>query len=189
MHSSIQLTPEERNALLDCYRSHPDPQRRLRAHIVLLLAQSLTWAAIAAVLFCSSRTIARWNQRFRRGRVTALLGRPRGAPTRLGYRWVQVVVGWITTQTPRAFGFLRSRWCCEVVAVLLWQLHDLEVSRETIRRHLHAADIVWRRPRPVLHRQDPERAAVLAGLRELLLHLPDDETAVFEDEVDVNLNP
>jgi transposase len=41
----------------------------------------------------------------------------------------------------------------------------------------------------VLRRRDPDRAAKLAALRELLHELPDDETAVFADEVDVNLNP
>lgn len=189
MKFSIQLTADERNALLDHYRADPDPQVRLRAHIILLLAQGLPWATVAAVLFCSSRTIARWKDRFRHSRVAGLFGRPRGAPARRARGWVAVMVGWVTTKTPRAFGFLRSRWCCEVVALLLWRLHRLDVSRETVRRHLHQADIVWRRPRPVLHRADPERAAILADLRRLLLDLPDDETAVFEDEVDINLNP
>jgi transposase len=41
----------------------------------------------------------------------------------------------------------------------------------------------------VLRRQDPRRDEVLQGLRRLLLELPDDETVVFQDEVDVNLNP
>jgi transposase len=189
MPCSIQLTADERNTLLDCSRSDPDPQLRLRAHIVLLLAAGYTWAVVTAVLFCSRRTIARWQRRFRAGRVEALLGRPRGAPVRLGPRWVQVLVGWVTAQTPRAFGLLRSRWCCEALALLLGRLHGIAVSRETVRRHLHRADIVWRRPRPVLQRRDPEREAALAGLRQLLLNLPDDETAVFEDEVDINLNP
>ncbi len=189
MNFSIQLTAAERNTLLDCYRADPDPQLRLRAHIVLLLAAGLTWATITTVLFCSSRTIARWKRRFAHGRVEGLLGRPRGAAARLGPRWLALVVGWVTEQTPRAFGFLRSRWCCEVVALLLWRRHRLDVSRETIRRHLHQADIVWRRPRPVVRRADPDREQVLAGLRRLLRDLPDDETAVFEDEVDVNLNP
>jgi transposase len=189
MPCSIQLTDDERNTLLDCYRSDPDPQLRLRAHLVLLLAAGYTWAVIAAVLFCSRRTIARWKGRFQEGRVAALLGRPRGAPARLGPRWAQVLVGWVTAQTPRAFGFLRSRWCCEALALLLWRLHRLDVSRETVRRHLHRAGIVWRRPRPVLRRQDPDREQILAGLRRLLLDLPQDETAVFEDEVDINLNP
>jgi transposase len=189
MNFSIRLTADERNSLLDCYRCDPDPQLRLRAHIVLLLAAGYTWATIAAVLFCSSRTIARWKNRYHRGGVDALLGQPRGAPGRLGPGWVALLVGWATEQAPRAFGFLRSRWCCEALALLLWQRHRIAVSRETVRRHLHRAGLAWRRPRPVLRRVDPDRAAVLAGLRRLLRELPDDETAVFQDEVDVNLNP
>jgi putative transposase len=100
-----------------------------------------------------------------------------------------VIVGWVTQRTPRAFGFLRSRWSCELVALLLWRQHRLDVSRETVRRLLHQADVVWRRPRPVLERRDPRREAIYQELRQLLLHLPDDETVVFQDEVDVQLNP
>ena len=65
----------------------------------------------------------------------------------------------------------------------------MDVSRETVRRWLRSEDIVWRRPRPVLERQDPQREAKVQELRQLLLTLPEDETAVFEDEVDLNLNP
>jgi hypothetical protein len=49
--------------------------------------------------------------------------------------------------------------------------------------------LVWRRPRPVVRRRDPDRAAGLAALRELLHRLPADETAVFMDEVEVHTNP
>jgi hypothetical protein len=67
--------------------------------------------------------------------------------------------------------------------------YRLAVSRETVRRWLHREGLVWRRPRPVLRRQDPEREAILAELRALLRDLPADETVVFQDEVDINLNP
>ena len=189
MSSSISLRPDERKTLLHYYRHHADPALRLRAHLILLLADGCTWAVIAAFCYCSSRTIARWHGRFQQGRVTALLGLPCGRRPRFLVGWMGVVVGWVTQLTPRAFGFLRSRWCCEVLMLLLWRVHRLDVSRETVRRWLHRADIVWRRPRPVLRRRDPQREVILAGLRGLLLHLPEDETVVFEDEVDINLNP
>jgi putative transposase len=48
---------------------------------------------------------------------------------------------------------------------------------------------VWRRPRPTIRPKDPNREAKLRALRALLKSLPADETAVFMDEVDVNLNP
>jgi transposase len=148
MNASITLTAAERKTLLDYYRAHPDPQLRLRAHLVLLLADGYAWATIAAVLYCSSRTSARWKDRFQQGRLDALRGRPRGAPGRFTARWITLVVGWVTTLTPRAFGFLRSRWCCDLVVLLLGRLHHLDVSRETIRRWLQQADLVWCRTWP-----------------------------------------
>jgi putative transposase len=187
--NSITLHAEERKALLDHLRKQPDPQRRLRAHIILLLADGYTWTLIGAVLFCSSRTIARWKDRFEQGRVEALLGLPKGAPARLQARWLALVLGWLTTLSPRNFGFFRSRWSCELVALLLWQIHEVNVSRETVRRWLRQANVVWRRPRPVLKRKDPRREGILQGLRQLLLELREDETVVFQDEVDISLNP
>jgi len=187
--SNIALAAHERKALLDYLRRHPDPQLRLRAHIVLLLADDRSWALICSVLYCSSRTIARWKHRFDQGRVPALLGLPRGAVPFFSPRWAALVVQWVTAQAPRCFGFLRSRWNCALLALLLWRQHGIEVSRETVRRWLHREDIVWRRPRPVLRREDPRKAEILQGLRRLLLELPDDETVVFQDEVDLNLNP
>lgn len=189
MKVSISLTPDERNTLLDWLRGHFCPPLRQRAHIILLLADGHPWATISRVLYCSSRTIDRWQKRFVHGRVAALLGQPTGAPRRFATHLITLVVGWVTTLTPRAFGFLRSRWCCATLALLLWQQQGVQVSRETIRRWLRQDDLVWRRPRPVLRRQDPDRAAKLQQLRDLLRHLPDNETVVFEDEVDVQLNP
>src|SRR6516162_6467327 len=188
MSSSIVLQPDERKSLLHSYRHAADPALHLRAHLILLLADGYTWAAIADLCYCSTRTIARWQGRFQQGRVPALLGLAARRPGLL-HGWIAVLVGWVTQCTPRAFGFLRSRWCCEVVVLLLWRIHQEDVSRETVRRWLHRANIVWRRPRPVLARRDPNYAAKVASLRSLLLHPPEEETVVFQDEVDINLNP
>ena len=48
---------------------------------------------------------------------------------------------------------------------------------------------MWWRPRPVIRQKDPELETKLRALRSLLRNLPADETAVFMDEVDMNLNP
>src|SRR5947209_11484934 len=189
MSHSITLTTAERTILLDYLRRSPDPALRSRAHIILLLADGLSWALITAVLFCSSRTVTRWQERFRAGRVQARRGRPRGAPARLGQRWTDLVVEWVSRHKPRAFGFFRGRWCCAVLALLLQRDYALDVGRETIRRWLHREELVWRRPCPILERTDPQKEAILQELRVLLRDLPDDETAVFQDEADVNLNP
>ena len=187
--TSIRLTAEDRNALLDHYRADPDPQVRLRAHILLLLAGGYSWATITAVLFTSPDTIARWKGRFEAGGVAEVLGRPRGRKRSPAWAWAAAVVVWVLTPRPAAFGFARSRWSCEAVAVLLRDDYAVAASRETVRRWLRDAGLVWRRPRPALRPKDPDRQAKLGALRKLLAGLPEDETAVFMDEVDVNLNP
>jgi len=187
--TSISLTAADRNALLHHYRGDPDPRVRLRAHILLLLDGGYPWALIAAVLFTSPDTIARWSRRFRRGGVDQVLGQLCGRKRSAAWAWVAVVVAWVLTRRPSEFGFARSRWSCEAVAVVLREDHATPVSREAVRRWLREAGLVWRRPRPVLRPKDPRREAKLAALRALLGALPADETAVFMDEVDVNLNP
>src|SRR5262245_7681562 len=189
MSRSIALGADDRNALLDTYRRDLDPAVRLRAHIVLLLADGYPWTTIAAVLFTSASTISRWQRHYRHGGLEALRGRRPGRRPRAAAFWIAVTVRWVTEQTPRAFGWLRSRWTCAVVAAVLLDVHQLAVRRETVRRWLHGAAVVWRRPRPVLRPKDPRRPAKLRALRRLLAGLPAHEVAVFEDEVDLNTNP
>jgi transposase len=189
MNSTIVLSADERKALLQLYRRGTDPEVARRAHIILLVADGLPWSLITAVLFTSTSTIARWQQRYQAGGLEALTGRPPGRRPWFSGHWAGVVIRWVTECSPRDFGFLRSRWTCAVAALLLWSCFHLAVSRETVRRWLHQGDLVWRRPRPVLRRQDPLREAKVQALRQLLANLPADEVAVFEDEVDINLNP
>jgi len=59
----LRITAHERQALLEQYRKGVSTQVRLRAHILLLLAEGYSWSVIAGVLFCSTRTIARWKSR------------------------------------------------------------------------------------------------------------------------------
>ena len=103
--------------------------------------------------------------------------------------WATLVVRWVLTLSPTDFRFARSRWSCEAAAVVLREDYRVTVGRETVRLWLRAADLVWRRPRPTIRPKDPDREKKLRVLRALLEGLPADETAVFMDEVDVNLNP
>lgn len=189
MDGTITLRGGEHKALLGLYRSGTEPAVRLRAHLILLLADGRSWATIAAVLYCSTRTIARWKQRFQQEGIAGLHDERRGRRRLWGDWIIDWLFTWVTTRSPRDFGFFRSRWCCGVLVLLLVEVTSVRVSPETVRRWLHRRNLVWRRPRPVLGPRDPERAAKLKKLRELLANLPKDEIAVFEDEVDINLNP
>jgi putative transposase len=185
----VLLSRADRGILLDLYRRSADPGVRLRAHILLLLDAGHPWATVAAVLFCSVSTISRWKRRFGAEGVDAVSGRRRGRRRSWVHIWATLAVRWVLTLSPSEFRFARSRWSCEAVAVVLREDFRVTVGRETIRLWLRADGLVWRRPRPVIRPKDPGRATKLRKLRALLRGLPVDETAVFMDEVDVNLNP
>jgi transposase len=186
---SLCLTPAERRTLLGHYRQHTDPRVRLRSHILLLLDAGHSWVMVSAVLFCSLDTISRWKRRFEEDGVNAVFGCPRGRPRSGVHIWATMAVRWVLTLSPTGFRFARSRWSCEAVAVVLREDYRARVGRETVRLWLRSAGLVWRRPRPTIRPKDPDRDRKLAALRALLKGLPGDETAVFMDEVDVNLNP
>lgn len=62
--TGIHLTSTDRQTLLAHYRRSVDAGVRLRAHILLLLADGHTWVNVGAVLFCSLDTISRRKRRF-----------------------------------------------------------------------------------------------------------------------------
>lgn len=186
MDGSIAVSPQQREALLRLVQRGPDLAASRRAQVVLLLAAGWSHRDIRAIAFVSFGLIADAADRYRRGGEAAL----REQPAPAGHPgWLGDVAGWLTEQSPEDFGYFRTRWSCETLAeVLAWE-KGVRVSAETIRRGLRAAGFVWRRPRPVLGRTDPEYDRKLGAIRDLLRDLPEDEAAVFQDEVDVHLNP
>jgi transposase len=182
---SIQLPTEDRKALLRVYRAGPADGSR-RAHIVLLLADGLSVRDIRRVAYVSFDLIGDAARRYRSGGVAAVVAaRPATAPP----PWLLRVADWLVRSTPEDFGYFRRRWSCEALAeVLAWET-GVRRGAEAVRRGLRRLGFVWRRPRPVVGPTDPEYADKVRRIRDLLAALPADETAVFQDEVDVHLNP
>lgn len=187
MEGSIRLTAKERKTALQIYRGGGDARIARRAHILLLLAAGRSYREIMNILFMSSDLVADVKRRFLEEGLEVALAK--AAEEEAVPYWQLVVVGWVLHKTPRDFGYFRSRWTCELLSELLRHNHGIHLSGETIRRSLHELGFVWRRPRPVLGLADPDYEAKLRRIKRLLATLPEDEVAVFEDEVDVHLNP
>jgi transposase len=184
MDGYLRLSAAERKTCLAVYRRDRAARRAL---VLLLLAAGRSYREIVAAALVGPNLVAAVKRDFAAGGVGRALG---GEPTSgVVPAWWLVVARWLATRTPRDFGFFRSRWSCALVALLLWERRGLRLSPETVRRGLHQMDFVWRRPRPVVGLKDPEHDAKRRAIQRLLRHLAPDETAVFQDEVDVHLNP
>src|SRR5262245_56283236 len=159
MDGSIQLSPHQRKALLRLYRSGNDTATSRRAHIILLLADGWSYRQVRLMTYASFALVSDCADRFRRGGIAGLSDGP--AAEQPPPAWLGQVVAWLTGKTPEDFGYFRCRWSCETLAeVLAWET-GISLSAETIRRGLRRAGFVWRRPRPVLARTDPEHESKL----------------------------
>lgn len=185
MEGSIRLNANQRKALLVVYRS--GGQRSRRAHILLLLDDGWSYRQVREITYASFDLISDCVQRLHKEGEEPLVNRaPQTAAIPF---WLKQIGHWLARKSPEDFGYFRSRWSCETLAeVLAWETGESR-SAEAVRRGLHRLGFVWRRPRPVLGPVDPKRAQKLAKIQDLLRCLPADETAVFQDEVDIHLNP
>ncbi len=187
MAGKIVLLTRERKRCLHVWHRGPDPRQARRALVLVRLAEGASYREIQRTCHVSSDLIAAVTRQFRSGGMAAVLS-PAGSEI-AAPGWMFLVLVWLQDLTPRAYGFFRSRWTCTVLALLLWERQHVRKSPETIRRQLHRQNYVWRRPRPVLRPVDPDYDQKVRRIQGLLRSLPADETAVFQDEVDVHLNP
>ena len=184
MDGSIRLSARERKVCLKTYRSARAARRAL---VLLQLADGHSYRQIGREALASPTLIAAVKRDFRRGGLDRVLS-TEWRTVSVAY-WLIVVMRWLVSFTPRDFGFFRSRWSCELLAWLLREREGIRLSAETVRRGLRRMGFVWRRPRPVVGPRDPEHATKLRQIQRLIAQLPADETVVFQDEVDVHLNP
>jgi putative transposase len=186
MDGSIQLSAEDRKALLQLVRFGHDRRQARRAHVLLLLAEGWSVRRIMEALFASADLVCAVRQRCAQGGVGAVLEPESAAAVPW---WHLLLQRWLLAQTPRDFGYFRTRWSCAILAELLREQHRVRLSRESVRRAVHALGFVWRRPRPVVGPRDPQHRAKMQRIGRLLATLPPDEVAVFQDEVQIDLNP
>jgi transposase len=188
MEGSIRLSVAERKVLLRVYRSGSSTHRARHAHILLLLDDGHSYRLIHEFLYASYDLIASTVRRYREEGLDAIVGPPTTTEATVPL-WMLQIVKCLTTSHPEDFGYLRRRWTCAMLReVLFWETKQ-HVTAEQVRCGLRKLKFVWRRPRPVVGLLDPEFEQKLVKIQDLLAALPRNETAVFQDEVDVHLNP
>jgi transposase len=147
-----------------------------RLVMILLSQQGCSAAQIAGLLGCDPSTVRRWIHRYHQHGVGGLSDRPRAGRPRLGSPRLSERIRRLLDQ-PRAWTIPR-----------LWQrLGRPAISQRTLHRRVDEV-ACWRRPRLVA-KGDPDRAQILAGLRQAITQLPKGAVVLAEDETHVNLLP
>lgn len=150
-------TPQELDALAQLYRTTRDVRVRTRAQIVLLAAeQRLTAPAIAAIVREDDQTVRNWLKRWMAEGIAGLHDRPMpGAPAKITQAYTAQLLEAVRRR-PRSLEQPYSLWTLQRLADYMAEQTGIRVSYETIRRVLHAADIVLSRPQHKINSPDPE---------------------------------
>lgn len=91
--------------------------------------------------------------------------------------------------TPGDFGYQRSRWSTELLAIKINELTRCRIHARTLRRWLPSAGIFWRRAAPTLRIRAPNKEEKIAAIHEALGQCNAAHPVFYEDEVDIHLNP
>ena len=190
---TIVLSRPQRRRLLRAARKAKDANLRTRCMIVIHSAAGKSQRQIAAMLGTSASTVKRTRTRWRSFGEAGLIDRreDNGPPKKADEAYAADLLA-VLEGSPRQHGQRRPTWTQELMIKVMRQRGHQPVSRTTMGRLLRRLGVRRGSPKPTARRCPWSRRAKAARIRlvrQLVASLPPDEAAVWEDELDVDLNP
>jgi transposase len=168
-----------------------DASVRIRYLIVINLLNKRSARQTAAALGVHNTTVYRVASRFRaHGEWGLWDAREDNGQTKLDENFLSILY-WVVRATPQQYGWRRPTWTRELLVATLARETGIRVHVTTMSRALAMVKARRGRPRPTVECPWAKAAKTrrLNALRQLLATLPRRHVAVYEDEVDIHLNP
>jgi putative transposase len=164
---------------------------KTRLLIIINLLEGRHPSHTARVLKVHRDTAYRVARRFREHGEAGLLDRRAGnGPGKVSPSYLDALDA-LVRGSPQEHGYRRPTWTRELLRLVLVKRTGVTVHVATLSRALRRIRARRGRPRPTVGCPWPEdrKRRRLARVRRLVAGLPEDEAAVYEDEVDIHLNP
>lgn len=190
--TGIVLSRPQRRRLLRSARKTRDANLRTRYMIVIHSAACKSQSQIAAMLGCSVSTVKRTRGRWREyGQAGLIDRREDNGPPKVADEAYAADLLEVLTGAPRAHGQRRPTWTQELMIKVMCRRGHPTLSRTTLGRLLQRLGVRRGNPKPTVHCpwRRRRKAARIRLIRKLIQSLPPDQAAVWEDELDVHLNP
>jgi transposase len=168
-----------------------DARLRTRYLIVLNLISGRSARDTAAAVGVGKSTVYRVAERFREWGEPGLVDRREENGKRKVDEDFLAALYVIVAASPQKHGWKRPTWTREMLVITMKKTTGVLVHVTTMSRALKLIRARRGRPKPMVRCPWPDSAKNkrLAEIRRLLDNLPDDEVALYEDEVDIHLNP
>jgi len=162
-----------------------------RCQIILLWGESEGWFEIAKGVGCSMSWVGRVIRRFRDHGIAGLHDRREdNGETKLDEQYLSTLYETVDKQ-PTDFGYPRSTWTQELLAIVMKDLTGVLIHPGTMSRALKMIGARLGQPKPKVGCPWSEacKNRRLAAIRRAVDGIEADEAAVYLDEVDIHLNP
>ncbi len=190
-HIIPQLSRKQRSRLAKTAKSCRDARLKTRYLIVVNLARGRAPARVARYLAVSRSTVYRVAKRFREAGEAGLIDRREENGQRKVDQDYLEALRQIVSKQPTDHGWPRPTWTRELLVATMEQITEVSVSVGTMSRALKRIGARRGRPKPKVKCPWPKRRKQrqLRKIQRLIETLPKDEVVVYEDEVDIHLNP
>ena len=164
---------------------------RMRCKIVRNLARRESPVLIASILGCSRSQVYRIAGRFLEAGPSGLVDRREDNGTAKMTEEYELTVLVAVAKSPQAYGWQRPTWTQELLVLVAEQETQIRVSTSTMCRLLARHHARCGRPKPIVGCPWPKhrRTRRLNEIRRLREQLQPAEVLLYEDEVDIHLNP
>ena len=188
---TIKLHPMQRKRLERIVKRNSDAQERTRYLIILKYDEGKGSTTIARELHCAHSTPHRVAHRFLELGEAGLVDGRRDNGTVKADEHCYAVLTTLLEGSPRDYRWARPTWTRELLATEIVIATGVSLSVSTVSSMLGKLGARKGYPRPTVACPWPKskRQRRIRELRALRDELPPDEPLVFQDEVDVHLNP
>ena len=188
---SIELHPQTRKRLERKCRKTNDARLRTRYLVVLRAADGWGRARIAEALGCGASTVRRVLERWRLlGEAGLVDRREDNGDAKADEEYARWVL-WVLRSTPQEFLHRRTTWTRQLLIETVSLYTGKTVSVTTMGRLLKRLKVRRGRAKAVAPCPWPKarKQRRIQEIRDLVADLPADEACVWEDELDLHLNP
>lgn len=156
---------------------------------MLILHRGERVSDIARTLCCARSSVGRWINWFTLTGGEGLKSLPAGRCRRWPFEHICTLLREMIKHSPVDFGYQRSRWSTELLAIKIKDITGCTLHAGTVSRWLPLAGLVWRRAAPTLRIRDPHKDEKMAAIHKALDECSAEHPVFYEDEVDIHLNP
>ena len=190
-HIISQLSRRQKRRLADTAKSCRDARLKTRYLIVLNLAKGRKPMKVARYLAVSRSTVYRVAKRFEEAGEAGLIDRREENGKRKVDKEYLDALRQVVSEQPTDHGWPRPTWTRELLVAAVEQITGVSVCVGTMSRALKRIKARRGRPKPTVKCPWPKRRKQrrLREVQQLIETVPEDEIVVYEDEVDIHLNP